>query len=331
MCSLQPADEELDSLVGGYGIERDAPCVKCKIEPASVNIRFAVYCDRCFAEQAHHKYRAQVGKTRPRSTRERIILALNSRQAEQSLVLLLMACETPRESRHSDTFFCISFGEIEAVQQLCHKNSIEHHTFELPKVSSTTAEQDLLTAYQTHRTVEMAKRLRADKIYMPDTCNDLAADLFKLTVKGMGYAVPWEQQAIRSISGVGFVRPLREHHRTEVLEYLRVRGVRHNYESSPYDANTKSLNDLTEAFLLGLDRGFSATVSTVCKTAGKVRTDWSDNRSRYDSCMICLRPCLEALGARCYACETALEESDPDKLSDDLRDLIRLVPPSSLV
>ena len=39
-------------------------CVKCKKEPACIDIKFALYCSPCFLEATYHKYRALLGRCR---------------------------------------------------------------------------------------------------------------------------------------------------------------------------------------------------------------------------------------------------------------------------
>jgi cytoplasmic tRNA 2-thiolation protein 2 len=321
MCSLQETDE-LAAIkdTANLTIQR-VPCIKCKTSTATINLRFAVYCDDCFAEQAHHKYRAAVSKTRPRHVKERILLALDGRnKLIESCFLVLLCTETARSDQQrqlTDVFEAVALadptGALERVCRECNLPfsvvSVQHPAYERLVASSSngTAVQDMKRVLELRTLVEYAKKTEFTRLYFPDTSNDLALEMMAMTCKGLGYVVPWEMQPVKTVSGVGIVRPLRDHHRQEAGEYLRIKSIQVDFKAYTH-SDSSSLNDITRAFLDGLDRDYSATVSTVTKTALKITTDWTDQPSDYKECAICFTPTRDA--QVCKACSVAVSELD---------------------
>lgn len=93
-------------------------CVKCKKEPACIDIKFALYCSPCFLEATYHKYRTLIGKCRES-------MNSNSSSANKSLILLPRNfLESPVLARACRVL--IHFSQLAGIQEPARKNLIDY-------------------------------------------------------------------------------------------------------------------------------------------------------------------------------------------------------------
>ena len=309
MCSIQPSQDPVKD--SQDALTATTVCIKCKQNIATINIRFAVYCDACFLEQTFHKFRVTVGKSRRRNDREHILLFLDTAPSRlgASLVLLGLVGEVIAEERsHVNKYSVCAFdGNVDLITEKCSKYGIPFYRLDQPLITTTTttASQDQYCMAQMKAVAELYTKIGADKLYLADTCNDLAATVFKLMIKGNGEVVPWELQPVKRWFGMNVVRPLREHHIIEIREYNRLTNASNFTQPQP-SVNHNSINDLTESFFATLDQDYSATVSTVTKTAGKVSSHWTEHQSDYLECQECACPTRNP--SLCHSCSINSKE-----------------------
>lgn len=200
------------------------------------------------------------------------------------LVLEVIGEESNRVNQYSVCCFEDPLGDL---SEKCSKYGISFYSLQTPFTTTaiTTATQDQHDNVKMKSVAELYSKISADKLFKPETCNDMAVIVFKHMIKGNGEVVPWELQSVKRQFGMNIVRPLREHHNLEIIEYNRLKGNIVNAAIESTKLNT--INDLTESFFSTLDRDYSATVSTVTKTAGKVSSHWCDHQDDYHECQEC--------------------------------------------
>jgi tRNA(Ile)-lysidine synthase TilS/MesJ len=235
------------------------------------------------------------------------------KRRDSSLVLLHFVSQVLSEEKNRVNQYSVCcYGQSLLVQEICAKYGIPFYGIikETQGSDKCSAEQDQTQNETMRRVAVVYKRIFADKLYLPDTCNDLASTVFKLMIKGEGEVVPWEVQPVKSWFGMQTARPLREHHNLEINEYVRLRGLLEDESlSSNSQTMVNGINDLTERFFATLDQDYSASVSTVTKTAGKVSSNWTHNQDQYCGCVECGVPTRNHQDGLCHSCRINQAES----------------------
>jgi cytoplasmic tRNA 2-thiolation protein 2 len=106
---------------------------------------------------------------------------------------------------------------------------------------------------------------------MGDCSTRIAIKTIGLTSEGRGFNIPFETCVENSIhEGITILRPLKDVILKEVAFYNHYLNlfVPPLFQTH---ATKASILKLTEHFLIGLDRSFPSTVSTVCRTASKLQ------------------------------------------------------------
>ena len=161
------------------------------------------------------------------------------------------------------------------------------------KIRTSSAKEDLHRSLHLQLLTSLAGTLRSTKIMMSDTSTDLAARLLTTVAVGRGSCLPNETQYLDPrLPGVTFINTMREFTPKECSFYLRrlsvspLTVVTHSTLSDP---TLGSVNRLADTFISGLQSNFPSTVSTVLKTAAKLRP-MSGARG---NCQVCFLPLVQ--------------------------------------
>ncbi|KAJ2780087.1 Cytoplasmic tRNA 2-thiolation protein 2 [Coemansia interrupta] len=140
-------------------------------------------------------------------------------------------------------------------------------------LDSDTSRESLLDAIRTFLLVRLARAHHCAVLLLGDSATRIATRVVSLTSCGRGFSLPFEIASESSwFDGVTMIRPMRDFIAKEVAFFNRWAGyasvvVPTFTTSAPVHA---SIDRLSESFVVGLDRDFSSTVSTVCRTVQKL-------------------------------------------------------------
>ncbi|KXZ55143.1 hypothetical protein GPECTOR_3g293 [Gonium pectorale] len=149
----------------------------------------------------------------------------------------------------------------------------------LQSVPDPTGREDLLTALRVRLLAATAARLGVGKVLRGDSAAALAARVIADTakVRGRGYALPSDIQLVDArglaLGEPALLYPMREVTLKEAVYMCRLRGLR-PAELPQLPAATgarRSINDLANAFIGGLQANLPSTVFTVLRTAAALR------------------------------------------------------------
>lgn len=181
---------------------------------------------------------------------------------------------------------------------------------------STTARVELAHIMKTLAILSAANRLGCSKVYLSDTCNGLAVEIIRSTCMGRGELIPWKLSHCQAY-GLGpnrriqLCRPLRDIVDGEVEHYLKLMDEKYPRPTVSLglpEESPASVYSLSESFLRSMDKDNSATVSTVVRTASKVRTAVTEAPNSKFPCSICLGPtkATDRQEALCAGCRSLL-------------------------
>ncbi|OZJ02183.1 hypothetical protein BZG36_04321 [Bifiguratus adelaidae] len=217
------------------------------------------------------------------------------------------------------------------------------------QAGSLTAKEDLLWHIKMHLLVKAAQKLGCTRLILGDSATRIAIKVISFTAKGRGYSLPLEIGG--DIHGLYpnlvILRPLKDMLAKEIAIYDHSQGLLNSLvpatNFSTMAPPTASIDRATEEFIVGLDRDFPSTVSTIVRTASKLKLASSMNgQSR---CALCHMPIQSGSkdwkqritvqstqctrdsapgtltvpeNILCYACQTDLSESEGwSRLADD--------------
>lgn len=234
-----------------------------------------------------------------------------------------------------DSFSVMSFAEDPVEQELirslvrahdgvgCHFLEMRRLLFPgggealdglLERCNGETARGELRRIMRTLAILLAARQLGCAKVYLGDTCDRLAVEVIHSTCMGRGETIPWmlapcQPYELGLAGRIEICRPLRDLVDREVEQYLRLVGKEDGRPpTSPQSPGTRprSVHALSESFLRTMDADNSATVSTVVRTAAKLRTAAAEDPT--GPCSICLAPVKMADGQEelCTGCRSLL-------------------------
>ncbi|KAI8884913.1 hypothetical protein K501DRAFT_216726 [Backusella circina FSU 941] len=161
-------------------------------------------------------------------------------------------------------------------------------------IKNATAKEDLLWHLKMAMLVQVAKREGCVYIFMGDSSTRQAIKMISLTSKGRGYSLALDigVENQKSFKDVGIMRPMKDMLTKEIGFYNHFVGI-NQYVITTENYSTKmpgksSIGRLTEEFIVGLERDFPSTVSTVCRTTTKLNP--ASDMDTGKSCAICLMP-----------------------------------------
>ncbi|CAG8746574.1 11264_t:CDS:1, partial [Acaulospora colombiana] len=129
------------------------------------------------------------------------------------------------------------------------------------------------------------------RLFLGDSSTRLSIKIISLTSKGRGFGLPLEISGENQWFGdVSISRPMKDITLKEIGIYNHYMG----FESVLIPSMTSmlppkaSIERLTEDFIVGLEKNYPSTVSTVVRTGSKLSLQNSVNTE--DRCAVCLMP-----------------------------------------
>ena len=175
-------------------------------------------------------------------------------------------------------------------EEKSHKISAKILTQLFEKVTTVTAQEDLLSHIYRNQLQRMAKDHCYDYIMVGDCGTNISIRILTDIAQGRGSQLPFSVGFKDGRSEVPVLRPMREFTKKEIEFYNYFSNV--NSFSIP-SFSTKasshsSVNRLTEELIFGLQASFPSTVNTVLKTGDKISSNIGDENSKL--CTLCLAP-----------------------------------------
>ncbi|ORZ22640.1 hypothetical protein BCR42DRAFT_319838 [Absidia repens] len=158
-------------------------------------------------------------------------------------------------------------------------------------INKNTAKEDLYWNIKFAMLLAIAKQERCDYIFMADSSTRQAIKMISKISNGRGYSIPMDVglEVDSCFKDVVILRPMKDMLAKEMGMYNRLHGVDHDV-TAPFNWGTymppkSSIERLTEDFIVGLDRDFPSTVSTISRTASKLTPHSNIDYSK--TCAIC--------------------------------------------
>ncbi|KAI9141507.1 hypothetical protein BKA69DRAFT_1073807 [Paraphysoderma sedebokerense] len=157
-----------------------------------------------------------------------------------------------------------------------------------------SGKEDLLNHLKMKLLLLKAKSLGCSRLMLGDSGTRLAIKIISETSKGRGYSLPvdiagetdWYQDVI-------VLRPMKDY----ILKELGIYNTLNNLETIHIPTFTTkttkskaSIDHITEEFIMGLERDFSNTVSTVYRTASKLKPSRTIQNKSDQACSVCSGP-----------------------------------------
>ncbi|XP_077982237.1 cytoplasmic tRNA 2-thiolation protein 2-A-like [Glandiceps talaboti] len=163
----------------------------------------------------------------------------------------------------------------------------------LASTKSLTAKEDLLQVLRTKLLLHIARTHDYDRIMVGNSGTNLSICILADLAKGKGAAVPLDTNfADRRYGDIYFLRPMREFIHKEIAIYNRYHSIEPIIIptlTTKVSVNA-SINQLTEAFVNGLQVNFPSTVSTVFRTGEKFcagKSPSPGDTGPYKCCVLC--------------------------------------------
>lgn len=145
--------------------------------------------------------------------------------------------------------------------------------------------------------VHVARRENCSFIFMGDSATRQAIKMIAMTSNGRGYTLPLDVGVdnASSFKDLCIMRPMKDMLSKEIGFYNYFSKI-DQYILPAYNFSTmmpakSSIERLTEEFIVGIEREFSSTVSTICRTITKLQPSAEMDMTK--TCAMCLMP-LEA-------------------------------------
>ncbi|KAI8073987.1 hypothetical protein BC940DRAFT_231953 [Gongronella butleri] len=159
-------------------------------------------------------------------------------------------------------------------------------------INKNTAKEDLFWHLKLAMLLAMARREGCDYIFLGDTATRQSIKMISCISHGRGYSIPFDVgvEVEGCFPGVVLLRPMKDALTKEVAVYNHLHGLTGDVIApqnfGTYMPPKSSIERLTEHFIVGLDRDFPSTVSTVSRTASKLTPQ--KNMDYTKKCAICL-------------------------------------------
>ncbi|KAG2236174.1 hypothetical protein INT48_003793 [Thamnidium elegans] len=192
----------------------------------------------------------------------------------------------------------IENGEYEHFVQCVQNNSTKPLAEQLQtlfnSIKKTAAKEDLIWNLKMKMIVTVAKREGCSYIFMGDSATRQAIKMIAMTSKGRGYTLPLDIGVDNEISfkDICVMRPMKDMLSKEIGFYNYFSKI-DKYIMPAFNFSTmmpakSSIERLTEDFIVSIEREFSSTVSTICRTITKLQP--SADMDLTKTCAMCLMP-----------------------------------------
>lgn len=276
-------------------------CCKCKAEPSTVDIKFALYCRSCFLEACFSKYRTALSKITASSAK--CLVFVPDTDAGR---LLLHFTQLPRilEPRRQNVLECeVAVMQAEAAEAVkaSYPNVLAVHLLSDATVESdaksddtattTAAKSDDNTTANTantttttantttitllHSLIKLAKERNLTALLLPQTSTATAASILASVCKGRGEWIRWDGAAMKECDGIRVGSPLRDISEREVQLYTAQLCGQYLFGPgrSGEDGRCRvpeTIDELAQAFLGRLDEENPGTANVVLRTIDKI-------------------------------------------------------------
>lgn len=157
----------------------------------------------------------------------------------------------------------------------------------LADLSDDTSRMDLVNQLRRRLLLSAARKLNCNKIFVADSAMDIATKVLGDVCLGRGTQLSIQANFCDArCADVKILKPMRDFTQQELIyysEYHQINSVKSVELSTP-----TSLQTLARNFTTGLESQFSGTISTVFRTADKIRSkDSAQQRGIENNCALC--------------------------------------------
>uniref|UniRef100_U9SUL9 Cytoplasmic tRNA 2-thiolation protein 2 n=1 Tax=Rhizophagus irregularis (strain DAOM 181602 / DAOM 197198 / MUCL 43194) TaxID=747089 RepID=U9SUL9_RHIID len=164
----------------------------------------------------------------------------------------------------------------------------------LNNISNLTVKEDFIWYLKLCYLIDTARKNGCTRLFLGDCSTRLSIKIISLTSKGRGFSLPLETSGETNwFEDVIITRPMKDMLSKEIGIYNQFAGLDDVYVqnvTSMMHAKA-SIERLTEDFIVGLEKEFPSTVSTIARTGAKLTP--SDSIMKENRCVICLMPYQE--------------------------------------
>ncbi|KAM8985735.1 cytoplasmic tRNA 2-thiolation protein 2 isoform 1-T1 [Ara ararauna] len=182
-------------------------------------------------------------------------------------------------------------------------------------VETMTAKEELLQMLRIHLILQTARTKGYTKVMTGETCTRVAIKLLTNLALGRGAFLAVDTGFKDNRHGdVMVVRPLREYMAKEIAFYNHFFDVP-TVIAPPLPTKRRdkpSFRHVVESFLLGLQKDFPSTISTVYRTGEKLSADRAKPSCEFERCLLCLCA-LDLDGEEELALEPTLIIDEPEQ------------------
>ncbi|KQK80116.1 cytoplasmic tRNA 2-thiolation protein 2 [Amazona aestiva] len=291
----------------------------------------------CFREYFMHKFRAMLGKNRIIFPGEKVLLAVSGGPASSAMLRQVqegLSRETAKKLRFIPSVIYVDEGAVRGQSPAQREQSLAcmetllqatgfpyylvHLEQELLKlfeaVQTMTAKEELLQMLRTHLILQTARTKGYTKVMTGETCTRVAIKLLTNLALGRGAFLAVDTGFKDNRHGdVMVVRPLREYMAKEIAFYNHFFDVP-TVIAPPLPTKRRdkpSFRHVVESFLLGLQKDFPSTISTVYRTGEKLSADRAKPSCEAERCLLCLCA-LDLDGEEELALEPTLIIDEPE-------------------
>ena len=183
-----------------------------------------------------------------------------------------------------------SLGSINKLQDIADEQKHSNNDLFLKTLNSipaVTAKQEFVSRTKNNMLHQIAHDLNCQYIFVPDISINLAKTLLSNISLGRGGSVSDDVQFCDNRSKeIKIIRPVRDFTKLEVKTYLNCMSLKwidvEVYGSG--HGSSASIQNLTAAFVDGLQKNFSSTISTVFKTGDKIKHSPAISEARCAFC-----------------------------------------------
>ncbi|KAI8370943.1 hypothetical protein BD560DRAFT_396404 [Blakeslea trispora] len=183
---------------------------------------------------------------------------------------------------------------VQCIQKASDKSLAEQLKQLFSSIKKTSAKEDLLWNMKMAMLVHVARREGCMYVFMADSATRQAIKMISMTSKGRGYSLPLDigVDNQQSFSDLCIMRPMKDMLSKEIGLYNHFFKIDH-FVLPPFNFGTMmpaktSIERLTEEFIVGIEREFPSTVSTICRTVLKLSPSADMDFKR--TCAMCLMP-----------------------------------------
>jgi cytoplasmic tRNA 2-thiolation protein 2 len=286
-------------------------CHKCKVKEPKVLIRNSEFCQACFQDSVIHRFRNNLQRLKKVPESPRVLLAVSGGKSSLMMMKLMKDfCQTGSNSKRIAKFpfvsvFHVTFDIKENelikgsdnlltnhIKVFAEDLNFDFHSCNLPvnykefnSIKSFTTKEELLEIYIKKSILNQAKALDCNVIFYANNATNLAIKTLTATAKGRGISLPFDL-SLETMRSCLIVHPMRDILLKEVAifnQFNDIHQLNHKKLTTGMPLKT-SIDRITSEFVLGLDKEYPSTASTIIRTAFKIPCVLNED---YKACDIC--------------------------------------------